>query len=165
MIASYDFNFRSIWRIPAELVVIWDTVGKVSEYPSWWPGIETVDVLQGPELPITVGTKAMYVVASPFYRLRYQTEVKEFETGKYILADSHGDLKGTGKWTFHEMPTETVAVFDWQVRVEPAVLRVLSHVAPVRSVMHYFHNQLMDAGEKGLQRLHGQSLLKQKLPA
>ncbi|MBI3255986.1 MAG: SRPBCC family protein [Candidatus Andersenbacteria bacterium] len=162
---SYDFTFRSVWRIPAELTEIWDTVGKVSQYPAWWPGIEKVDVLQGPELPISVGTKAHYVVASPFYRLQYQTEVKEFATGKYILADAHGDLKGTGKWTFHVLPTETMAVFDWQVRVEPTVLRVLSRLAPARAVMHYFHNQLMDAGEKGLKKLHNESLLKQKLPA
>jgi ribosome-associated toxin RatA of RatAB toxin-antitoxin module len=170
MINSYDFAFKSVWRIPAELVEIWNTVGKVSDYPMWWPGIEKVTVLKGPELPISIGTVARYTVASPFYRLHYQTEVKEFETGKYILAHAEGDLAGTGKWTFTRSPQETVATFDWNVRVAPPLLRVLSHVAPARAVMHYFHNQLMDAGERGLQALHQETVKKklsaqQKLPA
>lgn len=163
---SHDFRFRSVWRVPGELVDIWNTVGKVSEYPTWWPGIVSVDVLKGPELPISVGTHARYTVQSPFYSLHYETLVQEFDTGKFIVATADGDLTGTGTWTFRTLPDVTEAVFDWHVKVGPPVLRVLSHVAPVRAVMKYFHNQLMDAGEKGLKQLIQQeSMNKQKLPA
>ena len=162
---SHDFRFLSVWRIPAELPDIWNTVGKVSAYPTWWPGIEKVDVLTGPELPITVGTHARYTVVSPFYRLQYETLVKEFDTGKFIIASANGDLSGTGTWTFKQLPGATEAAFDWQVTVGPPVLRALSHVAPARAVMQYFHNRLMDAGERGLQQLYSQTYLKEKLPA
>lgn len=164
-IESHDFRFRSVWRVPGELVDIWNTVGKVSEYPTWWPGIKKVDVLKGPELPISIGTHARYTVESPFYSLSYETLVQEFDTGKFIVASAHGDLTGTGIWTFRSLPDGTEAVFDWHVKVGPPVLRLLSHVAPVRAVMKYFHNQLMDAGEVGLRRLIAESTTQQKLPA
>lgn len=155
---SYDFAFRSEWHVPTSLIKVWDTVGKVTEYPIWWPGIRTVELLKGPELPVTVGTRARYIVSSPLYSLQYETEVEEFVTGKFILARSHGDLVGTGKWTFQEASGETRATFDWNVQVDPVFLRVLSHIGPARAVMHYFHNRLMDAGEKGLRQLISSSV-------
>src|SRR5437016_1352599 len=100
------FKFQSIWRVPASLHTVWDTVGKVTEYPAWWPGISQVSLLAGHELPIMVGTKAAYRVHSPFYTLNYQTEVVEFDEGVYILANSTGDLEGTGRWSFQEKPGE-----------------------------------------------------------
>ncbi len=147
------FRFRSIWRVPAPLVTVWNTVGKVSEYPRWWPGIARVDVLAGQELPIAVGTQAAYEVHSPLYTLHYQTEVTEFDTGVYILATAQGDLEGTGKWTFKENTNETEAVFDWNVKLNPPFLRALSGLPGAKSVMRFFHDWLMNDGEKGLQQL------------
>lgn len=151
---GHEFLFRSVWHVPAPLVDIWNRVGRVTEYPTWWPGIKRVDLLKGRELPITVGTQAKYEVTSPLYQLEYQTEVVEFETGKLIVATAVGDLVGTGTWMFQEKKGETQATFDWQVHVSPVFLRAASYLPPVRHVMRFFHNQLMDAGERGLRALY-----------
>ncbi len=157
--AEKIFRFRSVWRVPAPLEIIWNDVGQVTKYPTWWPGIKRVDLLSGQELPIMVGTKAAYEVRSPLYTLRYQTEVIEFETGKYILATAEGDLKGTGRWSFQEKSDQTEATFDWEVAVTPRFLHSISHIPGVAPIMRYFHNQLMDAGEKGLQDLISKSYI------
>lgn len=151
---GHEFLFRSVWLVPAPLVDIWNKVGRVTEYPMWWPGIMRVDLLKGQELPIAVGTQAKYEVASPLYRLEYQTEVIKFDTGKLIVAKAEGDLVGTGTWTFKEDNGGTQATFDWNVHVSPPLLRAASYLPPVRGVMRFFHNQLMDAGEQGLRGLY-----------
>jgi hypothetical protein len=147
------FRFRSVWRVSAPLEIIWNTVGKVTEYPTWWPGISRVDLLAGQELPIMTGTKASYEVHSPLYTLRYQTEVVEFDTGVYILALSQGDLRGTGRWSFEEKEGETQATFDWEVALHPPFLKAVSHLPGAKGVMRFFHNKLMSDGEKGLKQL------------
>lgn len=151
--ASDIFHFRSTWRVPAPLEVVWNTVGKVTEYPAWWEGIKRVELITGKELPIAVGTKAAYEVHSPLYTLHYQTEVTQFTQGVYILATSTGDLQGTGKWTFTHNHEQTQAVFDWDVALQPPLLRAVSGLPGAKSIMRYFHDRLMSDGEKGLQAL------------
>lgn len=150
---GHEFLFRSVWHVPAPLVDIWNRVGRVTEYPTWWPGIKRVELLKGHELPIMVGTQARYEVVSPLYNLQYQTEVVQFDTGKLIVAKAVGDLEGTGTWKFLEEHGGTQATFDWNVHVSPPLLRAASYLPPVRYVMRFFHNQLMDAGERGLRSL------------
>lgn len=125
----------------------------MKEYPLWWPGVKEVELLTASDLPISLGAKTAYVISSPLYTLHYQTEVKEFQTGKYILAHSKGDLIGTGKWTFQQQPKQTQAIFDWEVALTPLLLRAASHVPGAKSMMGYFHKRLMANGEIGLKNL------------
>ena len=147
------FHFRSVWRVHAPLVTVWNTVGKLTDYPQWWPGIARVTLLTGHELPIAIGTKAAYEVRSPLYTLHYQTEIVSFQTGASIAVAAQGDLEGTGAWTFSQQPGMTEATFDWNVRLRPPFLRTVSHVPGAKSIMRFFHDRLMAKGEEGLQRI------------
>lgn len=149
----YIFRFKSIWNIEADLITIWNHIAEVKKYPLWWPGVEAVELLTVSDLPISLGAKTAYVIASPLYMLHYQTEVKEFETGKYILAHAEGDLVGTGRWTFQQQPKQTQATFDWEVALTPLLLRTASYVPGAKSIMGYFHKRLMANGETGLKKL------------
>lgn len=147
------FRFETRWSVPHPLIHVWNQVGLVSKYPTWWKGIERVDLLQGPELPISVGSKAAYTVASPLYTLHYQTETIEFDMGKYILARATGDLDGTGKWIFEHNDHTTHATFIWEVALTPPFLHAVSHLPGARSIMEFFHDRLMAQGEQGLREL------------
>ena len=147
------FKFRTIWRLPAPLPVVWDAIKDVRDYPHWWPGISQVEVSGNGPLSITVGMKTHYVVKSPLYTLQYQTELIEFKQDKYIFAKSTGDLVGTGTWTFIESPHSTEAIFDWHVTVTPPFLRFVSHIPGVKSIMRFFHNRFMSQGEAALKKL------------
>lgn len=150
------FRFETTWSVPYPLVQVWNTVGRVSQYPTWWPGISRVDVLQGQELPIAVGTIAAYTVHSPLYTITYKTETMQFDTGKFILARATGDLDGTGKWVFDHNDHTTKATFMWEVALTPPFLHAVSHLPGMRGVMEFFHDRLMNQGEKGLRALLAQ---------
>ena len=147
---SYLFSFKTIWNIPCDLKTVWNHVGMVAHYPAWWPGMKQVEVVHGHELPVDVGNAFRFTVASPLYQLQYTTTVTEYELGKKIVAKSEGDLAGTGTWIFAERDGNTEATFLWKVQLTPPLLRAVSVIPPVRSVMHFFHDRLMRAGEQGL---------------
>lgn len=149
----HNFSFRSVWTVPVSLIVVWDSIGRVTEYPQWWKGIAHVELLKGPELPVTVGSRAKYIVKSPLYSLQYETEVVEYDLGKYILAKSTGDLEGTGKWIFSESDKGTEAIFEWNVSVTNPKLQFVSRLPFVRIMMGVFHNQIMSQGQAGLRQL------------
>ncbi len=142
-----------MWHIPHDLETVWDYVGMVAHYPQWWPGMKHVEILHGHELPVTVGNAFKFTVASPLYQLCYTTTVTDCDLGKMIVARSEGDLAGTGTWKFQEHAGETQAAFIWEVQLTPPVLAAASYIPRVRSVMHFFHDRLMNAGEQGLRQL------------
>jgi len=156
--SPYYFEFHSVWHIPADLITVWNHIGGVSSMPTWWPSIKEVRVLRGPELPVTIGTKAQYVVHAPLYALTYETEVIEVETGKRILARSQGDLSGTGCWTFKEGAGDIQVAFEWRVEITPPWLKVASRLPLARPIMRYFHNRVMQQGEAGLKQLIAQEV-------
>lgn len=147
------FSFETIWHVPHDLKTVWNSIGMVAHYPTWWPGMKEVEILRGHELPVAVGNTFRFTVASVLYDLSYTTEVTDYEVGKRIVAKAEGDLVGIGTWTFKESDNETEARFLWEVELTPPVLRVASRVPVVPPVMRFFHDRLMRAGEKGLQEL------------
>lgn len=149
------FRFRTAWRIAAPLPIVWDTIVKSIQYPTWWPGVARVEVLAGQPWPMTVGTKMGYEVQSPLYTLHYQTELMEYAEHKFIFAHATGDLVGTGKWTFGHEASITEAVFEWQVSLTPPFLRAVAVVPGVPLIMSFFHTRLMNHGEQGLRTLLG----------
>lgn len=151
--SAHFFRFRSVWEVPTSLQMAWQKIVRVTEYPTWWPGVEKVTVVADGHGPLTVGFTVAYTIRSPLYTLHYQTELTEFKTGEYILARVTGDLVGQGKWTFFEEATSTRAQFEWNVAVTPFLLKLAAWWPPGRLAMWYFHNRLMKHGERGLKAL------------
>jgi hypothetical protein len=147
---THLFRFVTRWELPHDLTTVWNSVGLVTQYPQWWPGVRKADLLAGTELPVSVGTKVHFVIASPLYTLDYTTTTVDFVTGEYIAVKAEGDLHGTGKWVFEHTPDETIAIFTWEVSLTPLLLREVSHIPFARSVMGFFHGRLMARGEKAL---------------
>lgn len=150
---SHLFLFKTTWSFPCDLKTVWDSIAMVAHYPLWWPGIIQVEILKGQELPVAVGSSFRFFVVSPLYRLSYTTTVTDYAMGRSIIARVEGDLVGRGVWTFEEVLGETKATFIWEVELTPFLLRVASRIPAIRSVMRFFHNRLMDAGERGLREL------------
>lgn len=148
------FRFRSTWEIPAELVTVWNTVGGVDRWPEWWRSVTAATVVRGPMLPVTVGAVAEYVVVSPLtYTLRFRSEVTAFDLGKWLETRIEGNLAGKGRWDFSYSQGLTAASLTWDVSVTRPALARLAALAPVRRVMSWAHDRVMENGERGLNAL------------
>ncbi len=150
---SHLFSFETTWHVPHDLETVWNCIGMVAHYPTWWPGMKEVEVLHGNELPIAVGNAFHFIVASPLYQLSYTTTVTDYRIGSSIVVRADGDLVGRGVWTFEEKLEETVATFVWEVELTPSLLHTVSLFPPIRVIMRFFHARLMRAGERGLVKL------------
>lgn len=150
---EHVFHFVTRWELPHPLELVWNSVGLVTKYPTWWPGVQKADLLAGTELPVSVGTKVHFVIASPLYTLDYTTTTVDFKMGEYIEVAAAGDLHGTGRWDFQHNPSATIATFTWDVALTPFFLREVSHIPFVRPLMGFFHSRLMGHGERALQAL------------
>lgn len=148
------FHFRSTWKVPGELVAIWNAIGGVDRWPEWWRSITEARVIHGPALPVTVGAIAEYRVQSPLgYGLRFQSEVTAFDLGKWIETEIQGNLAGRGRWDFAHAAGVTSASLRWDVAVTRPGLARFAELGMVRSVMSWAHDRVMDRGEFGLRAL------------
>lgn len=148
------FHFRSTWRIPSDLLSLWNAIGGVDRWPEWWKRIERVRVLRGPTLPVSVGSLAEYRVHSPLgYHLTFQSEVTDFDLGKWINSSIVGQLSGKGRWEFAHTGGVTVAALIWDVAVTRPVLARVASLSPVRSAMSWAHDRVMESGERGITSL------------
>lgn len=148
------FHFQSTWKIPSDLISIWNAIGGVERWPEWWRSIEEVEVLHGPMLPVAVGTSATYRVRSPLgYSLAFRSDVTAFDLGKWLETAIAGNLAGKGRWDFDHTGGVTTAILTWDVAVTRPVLARLAALAPVRQAMSWAHDQVMDSGERGLRSL------------
>ena len=148
------FHFRSTWKIPWDLVAIWNAIGDVDRWPEWWPSITDVWVVRGPTLPVTVGTITEFRVRSPLgYALRFRSEVTAFDLGEWIETKVRGNLSGRGRWDFSHGAGVTSAILAWDVAVTRPVLARLAALGVVRSAVSWAHDRVMAGGEDGLRRL------------
>lgn len=149
-----QFHFRSAWSIPGDLVAIWNAIGAVDEWPTWWRSVTTARVIRGPALPVTVGTIAEYRVRSPLgYALQFRSEVTAVERGKWIDTRILGNLAGRGRWDFTHAAGVTSARLAWDVAVTRPFLARVAAVGMVRSAMSWAHDRVMEDGERGLRAL------------
>lgn len=153
------FRFRSVWTIQGDLVAIWNAIGAVDTWPTWWRSVTDARVLRGPALPVAIGTIAEYRVQSPLgYALQFRSEVIGFELGQWIETTILGNLSGRGRWDFAHTAGVTSANLAWDVAVTRPVLARLAALGMVRRGMSWAHDRVMEDGERGLRTLVQKSL-------
>jgi uncharacterized protein YndB with AHSA1/START domain len=146
-----DYACTTLWQIPAPVAPIWTAITEVERWPQWWRGVEAVAPLRAGDAH-GVGAVYRYTWKSRLpYRLIFEMETTRVEPLRRIEGRAHGELEGTGCWTFDEVEGITTVRYDWRVATTKAWMNLLAPLA--RPLFAWNHDVVMAWGLAGLLRL------------
>ena len=149
MRSAPSYSFRTEWRALGTPREVSDILEDPADLPRWWPSVyldvETLDV--GDERG--VGRRArLHTRGWLPYTLRWELTVTESRSPHGFSIEAKGDLAGAGTWTLEESGAWTLVTYDWNVRAEKPLLRILSPL--LRPVLAANHRWAMAQGEQSL---------------
>jgi uncharacterized protein YndB with AHSA1/START domain len=152
-----EYAFTTIWRIDAPVEKVWDLIYRSETWPEWWRGVERVEELRrGGENGI--GSVRRYTWKSRLpYRLSFEMTTVRVEPLKMMEGKAHGELEGTGLWTFTTEGAITVVRYDWNVHTTKPWMNLVAPLA--RPIFRWNHDVVMRWGGEGLARRLGARLL------
>jgi len=136
------YRFHSEWRIAADPDRVYATLADVATYPSWWPQVQAARQLD--EVSGELRCRSMLPYDLVFVIRR---EVEDAER-RILRATLDGDLAGSSQWTITPDGAATLAVFDEDVLVRKALIKLAGVLA--RPALRFNHDRMMRAGERGL---------------
>lgn len=159
------YYFISEWEFAARLSEAWSAILNSQDWPKWWPGVLAVT----PVKP-SAGTGDMrrYAMRSVLpYTLEFDMEVVEIAPRVRLAGRAHGEVEGTGVWTFAALSATADITgergcrvrYEWDVRTVPLWMNVLAPFA--RPLIKWNHDRIMVAGARGLARHLNARLLAQ----
>ena len=142
--SRHFYVFRSDWVVPASQPVVFETLAKLDEYPSWWREVRNTR-------PIDEQTCGLEIRSSRPYSLHMTAHHSRKDATEGVLeARLSGDLVGHSRWTMTPGPAGgTALTFSEEVEVTRPLLRRLSFARPA---FRWNHTLMMRSGERGLRR-------------
>ena len=150
---SSHFQFVTQWQIPAPQQRVWDELMAPQQWPSWWRGVQRVELLRHGRDALGTGAVRRYTWQSRLpYRLTFVMETTEIEPCSRIEGRATGELEGRGCWQLRPEGDATHVRYDWQVFINKPWMQWLAPLA--RPLFAWNHDVVMDWGRQGLiQRL------------
>lgn len=165
--ASNEYQFVTVWRIPATPEEISAVLGDAPALARWWPSVylTVTEVAPGDERGVG---KVVDVWTKGFlpYTLRWRFSVTGSEPPTGFTIEAKGDFVGRGIWTLHQDAAPdapggpmTTVTYDWLVIAEKGILKSLSVI--MKPIFKANHHWAMARGEESLKlelaRLHAAS--------
>ncbi len=144
-----EYRFRTRWRVFGTLEEVAAVLGDVSELARWWPSVyrEVEELDPGGEGG--VGRRARLRTRGWLpYTLDWELSVVASRHPHGFTIQTHGDLAGRGVWTLEQSGAWTLVSYDWRVRAEKPLLRLLSPIG--RPIFEANHRWAMRMGERSL---------------
>ncbi len=142
--SAEHYIFRSRWRIAADPDQVYAALADVAAYPAWWPEVHEARLLDDGAGELRCRSLLPYDLVFVARR-----EIEDAER-RILRASLSGDLTGTSQWTITGGDGATAAVFDEDVVVSKALIRLVGPLA--RPALRFNHDRMMRAGERGLRR-------------
>jgi hypothetical protein len=140
--SAEHYTFRSQWRIAATPDRVYAALADVATYPSWWPEVHEARLLEDGAGELRCRSLLPYDLVFVARR-----EIEDADR-RILRASLSGDLTGTSQWTITGDDGATTAVFDEDVVVGKALIRLVGPLA--RPALRFNHDRMMRAGERGL---------------
>ncbi|MDR6416898.1 SRPBCC family protein [Pseudarthrobacter sulfonivorans] len=147
--SSIDYEFLTVWRVTGTPHEVMDILGDAGTLARWWPSVYLTVVPLDPGNPDGSG-KALFLHTKGWlpYTLKWRLTVTEPITEQGFAISAHGDLNGTGRWTFEQDGPETVVTYEWRVSASKPLLRRLSWL--LRPAFSANHRWAMARGQEAL---------------
>lgn len=145
------YSFVSRWTVPASRERCWRELERLLRpdgSASWWRAVTLIDAPGA----LREGERMTLAVRSPLgYRLRVRLTVTDVAPGERVVAESDGDLRGSGSIEIEAQGADAASiVFHWNVATERRWMNASAFV--LRPVFERAHASVMRAGERGLSR-------------
>ena len=144
-----EYRFLTRWRVLGTVEQVSNVLADALDLPRWWPAV----YLRAQELEpggadgvgrsFRVHTKGWLP-----YTLDWDFRVTASRRPHGFSVEATGDLAGSGDWTFEQDGAWTAITYDWRVRAEKPLLRLLSPL--LRPLLEYNHRWAMARGEESL---------------
>jgi hypothetical protein len=148
-VASNDYHFMTTWRLHASAQEVIGILRDAEGLPRWWPPVylEVTQLASGDENG--VGQRvALYTKGWLPYTLRWQFTVTEVNLPASFTLEADGDFVGRGTWLFQPDGDWLNVTYDWKIRAEKPLLRLLSPV--LKPIFAMNHRWAMARGEESL---------------
>ncbi|WP_030221720.1 SRPBCC family protein [Streptomyces sp. NRRL WC-3626] len=137
------YRFRSLWTLSAPAPVVFHVLGRIEDYPLWWPQVRDVTRLDDTSGILTIRSLLPYDLTSTVREGRRDPETGILEVGL------SGDIDGWARWTVTRLGADrALAHYEQEVDVRKRLLRLLA--VPARPILRANHTLMMRAGERGL---------------
>lgn len=148
--STTQFNLTTHWPIAAPLDAVWQAISTPEEWPSWWPAVIDVRLLeQGDAVGVGAYRRMMWRTALP-YRLSFNMRTTVIERCRRIEGIADGNLEGRGCWQFSAEGEFTHLRYDWQVVVAKPWMRLFAPL--LRPMFCWNHGVVMEWGRRGIHR-------------
>ncbi|MEO8888057.1 MAG: SRPBCC family protein [Jatrophihabitantaceae bacterium] len=141
---SSNYVFQSVWQLAAPVQDVYAALVDVAAYPSWWPQVRSARWVGDSSGEIRCRSLLPYDLVFVVHR-----EIEDADGG-VLRARLEGDLSGSSQWTIRAEGGGSVAVFDEDVVVGKAAVRLAGRLA--RPALRFNHDLMMRAGERGLRK-------------
>ena len=150
--AAPEYDFLTRWRFAdAAITEVADILEDTASLPRWWPDLFKRVTIVNPGGEHAMGQVAYCECRARLpYTLRFTYTVLEQRYPNGSTIGSVGDLVGTGIWRLETRDHGVDVEYEWRVRLEKPLLRLLSPLA--RTLMAANHEWSMQRGEDGLRR-------------
>ena len=144
-----EYAFLTEWRVTAPVELVYDILKDGKDYVRWWPDV----YLQAEHIPTGdpngIGDQVVLLTKGWLpYKLRWTATAMRRERPHTIAISAAGDFNGRGIWQLEQQGEECHIAFDWRLRADKPLLRLLSPV--FKPIFEWNHRWAM---ERGLVRL------------
>ena len=148
-----DYRFETTWRLQAGRQEAWDLLYDGEGWPTWWPSVRQVDVLE-PGGPDRVGRLLRYHFATKLpYTLTFEARIVQVSEPTHLVATAEGELAGQWTCDMTQDGPDVAVRHVWAVSTTKPWMNALAPLA--RPVFSWNHAALMREGGEGFARRLG----------
>lgn len=145
------YSFVTTWRLQAPVGRVWEAIRDYQAWPLWWPSV--VEARQiSPGSPDGSGEVATFTFRTRLpYRVCFTMTTTSVRAPYELDGRAAGELEGTGRWRLAAEGDATIVHYYWDVRTTRRFMNLLAPLA--RPIFAWNHDQVMESGRCGLERL------------
>jgi hypothetical protein len=146
-----EFHIVTTWQVESNLQEVVEILTDALHLPDWWGevylGTKIIFVGDGQGIgrQIAVHSKGWLP-----YELNWVATLIESDQPHSWKISASGDLNGVGIWSLTQNGLVVEAVYDWRVRADKLILRLLSPL--LAPIFAWNHRWAMAKGEAALKR-------------
>lgn len=144
MPANY-YEFRTLWKVLAPREVLYEILRQGRDYPRWWPEVY-LDAKYTPSGRADhIGDRVELLTKGRLpYKLRWTATTSGLAPPERIEISASGDFVGEGCWMLEPEGETTNITFDWRIRADKPLLRLMSPV--LKPLFRWNHHWAMSTG-------------------
>jgi len=144
-----EYHFVTTWRVHGTTGEVADVLRNPLDLARWWPAVYlAVKELEPPDEQVLNQRVRLHTKGWLPYTLRWDLRVTSSRYPEHFAIEATGDFVGRGVWTFTQDGGFVNATYDWRIRAEKPLLKVLEPL--MRPLLEANHRWAMKQGEESL---------------